>query len=128
MPENETAQQQQAPVVDEDGVVIGASVPKIWVEPEEVPILFANEFVIQFDAGAAILVIGQISPPVVLGDDHSKQHQIEHIDFVPIKVLARYALSRERLIELRDLFDKTPELYDRAAEQLARIKKTGAEQ
>lgn len=73
--------------------------PVSWIGAEDLPVLFANTFVGQVEAeqGVFFLTIGQIVPPALIGTPEEKVEQLEQISYVPIKPVARLALTRERL-------------------------------
>ena len=76
------------------------SVPLVYVGIEDVPILYANQFIIQHQQDEFIISVGQLSPPVLLGDESEQREQAERLSYVPVKVVARLALTRQRLTEL----------------------------
>lgn len=73
--------------------------PVSWIGAEDLPVLFANTFVGQVEAeqGVFFLTIGQMVPPALIGTPEEKVEQLEQISYVPIKPVARLALTRERL-------------------------------
>src|SRR5438105_104784 len=79
----------------------GVAVPIVWIGPEDVPILFTNAFVSQFDEqGGFILTFGQMTPPAVFGTPDQIAEQVEQIEFVRVKPVARFGLTQSRLQEL----------------------------
>ena len=77
------------------------AVPLVWVGLDELSILFANQVLIQHVVrGEFVLTLGQVTPPVLLGDQDAKEQQFEAVTYVPVKPVARVSLSRERLQEL----------------------------
>ena len=92
-------------------------IPVIYIGTEDVPILFGNQFVIQYQAGDHILTVGQFAPPILLGDVEAKREQARELTFVPVRVVARIGFSAARLKELVSLLQG----------HLARFEKEGAE-
>jgi hypothetical protein len=87
-------------------------IPLVYVGVEDVPIHFANQFVIQHVQGDFVLMLGQMTPPVLLGTDEERRTQAEKVAYVPVKVVARVAFSRERLVELIEVLREHLRKYD----------------
>lgn len=77
----------------------GVPIPLAWIGAEDLPVLFVNQFVGQVEAeqGVFFLNIGQALPPALLGTPEEQAEQLEQIAYVPVKPVARLALTRERL-------------------------------
>lgn len=93
------------------------SVPLVYVGAEDVPILYANQFVSQFQADEFILTVGQVAPPILLGDESEQREQAERLSYVPVKVVARLAFTRQRLDEMLTLLKANLAAYDKDREQ-----------
>ena len=81
----------------------GIAFPVIWSGPEDVPILFINAFVSQFDQtlDAFIVTMGQMTPPALLGATPEEiRAQAEQISYVPVKPVVRLGLTLTRFREL----------------------------
>jgi hypothetical protein len=79
------------------------AVPIVWAGPEDVPILFANAFVSQFDQtlDSFILTFGQMTPPALIGATPEElREQAEQITFIPVKPIVRLSLTPTRLREV----------------------------
>ena len=87
-------------------------VPLVYVGIDDVPILYANQFIIQHQQDEFIISIGQVSPPVLLGDEAEQREQAERLSYVPVKVVARLALTRQRLTELIAVLQSNLESFD----------------
>jgi hypothetical protein len=87
-------------VADDD--VEQVQLPVVWTGAEDVPILFANQFIAQFDGdlGAHILTVGQLAPPALIGTPEEKREQAERLDFVAVSIIARLAFTPSRMQEL----------------------------
>lgn len=79
------------------------SVPLAIIGGDETPMLYANHFVIQNQQNEFILTAGQIAPPMLMGTDEEKAEQLEQVDYVPVKVVARIVVTETRLKELIDV-------------------------
>lgn len=88
-------------------------VPLTWVDVDDVPVFFANQFIIQHNQDEFILTIGQMVPPPIVGPLEQREEQIEQIDFVAVKPLARIAFTYSRLMELGQALEGHREQYDR---------------
>jgi hypothetical protein len=75
----------------------GVAVPIVWLGPEDVPILYANAFVSQFDPqtmDSLILTVGQLTPPAIIGaTPEERLEQAERVAYVPIKPVVRLGLT-----------------------------------
>jgi hypothetical protein len=89
----------------------GVQVPVSWVGTEEIPIVFINNFLGQVDdKGDVILSFGHYTLPALVGTPDEVMKQAERIAYVPVKPIARFTLSRPRLLELVDTLQKTLEV------------------
>src|SRR5438874_8480172 len=70
---------------------------------KDVPILVANQFVTINYEGNLVLIAGQISPPVLLGSEEEKLEEARRLPHMPVKVVARLAMTLGRARELTDL-------------------------
>lgn len=97
---------------EHEGVI---RIPVVWDAPEQVPILFVNAFVCQFDRdGSFIITIGQSTPPALTGTPEEVEEQARQISFVPVKPVARLGLTRSRLEEFVAALQANLEQLDRA--------------
>jgi hypothetical protein len=81
----------------------GFELPLVWLGPEDVPILFINAVVSQFDPqmDSLILTLGQLTPPAIVGaTPEERQAQVDQIAYVPIKPVVRVGLTEARGREL----------------------------
>ena len=86
----------------------GVQVPVSWVGTEDIPIVFINNFLGQVDdKGDAILTFGHYTPPALVGTAEEVMAQAERIAYVPVRPVARFTLSRPRLLELVEALQKT---------------------
>jgi hypothetical protein len=72
------------------------AVPVVWSSPEDVPILYANTFVCQFEQtlDSFILTVGQLTPPALIAATPEElREQAENIAFVVVKTVARFGLT-----------------------------------
>jgi hypothetical protein len=70
-----------------------------WIDVDKVPIQFINSMLTQLDElGEIILTFGQATPPVLTGTTaEENRKQLERIAYVPVRPVARFAVSRSRL-------------------------------
>jgi hypothetical protein len=71
--------------------------PLELVGADDLPIIYANNFIIQQQRHEFILIVGQVAPPVVLGTEAQQREQVARIKAVPVKALARFAMTPDRL-------------------------------
>ncbi len=93
---------------DEDTVEI----PIVFVGTEDVPVVLANQFVVQHQRNEFILTLGQVTPPILLGSDEERFEQAKKVAYIPVKVVARVSFTRDRLVELIGALKKHLEKYD----------------
>jgi flagellar motor switch/type III secretory pathway protein FliN len=92
-------------------------IPIVLVGGEDVPILYANQFVIQVQQEEFFLTVAQLTPPILLGTEEEQREQARQIEHIPVKVVARLAFTRTRLEELVQLLQGHLERHDRARER-----------
>ena len=79
----------------------GRPIPLTWIGAEELPVLFVNQFVAQVDEGGEFfLTLGQTLPPALIGTPEERAEQLEQIAYVPVKPVARLALTERGCQEL----------------------------
>ena len=88
------------------------AVPLVYVGAEDVPIMYANHYVIQHQQDEFILTVGQVSPPILIGDEAEQREQAERLSYVPVKVVARLALTRARLTEVIAVLQTNLKTFD----------------
>lgn len=92
-------------------------VPLSWVGIDDLTILFANQFVIQFDEDGFLLTVGQVAPPPLLGTVEERKEQATQLAFVPVRPLARFSMSEERLRALIAILQENLSNYEVARER-----------
>jgi hypothetical protein len=88
-------------------------IPLVWVGLDELPVLFANQFLIQHWQDAFVVSVGQLVPPPVTGTPEEQAEEIDQISYVPVKPVARLGFTRERVRELIIFLEASLEQYDR---------------
>jgi len=101
-------------VSDEEPI---ATVPVVYTDMEEVPIVFANQFIIQHQQDEFILTMGQLQPPLLLGSPEDRMEQVKKLTYVPVKVVAKFGFTRERLTELIKALQTNLRIYDEKKER-----------
>jgi hypothetical protein len=96
-------------MADEDTV----QVPLAWVGLDEVPVLVSNQALIQhIGEDEFVLAFGHASPPPLVGSEEEKREQLRQISFVPVRVIARFGLTRRRVEELLNILQENLSRYD----------------
>lgn len=90
----------------------GKAIPLTWVGPDEVPVVMANHFISQFHDDGFVLTFGQVAPPIILGSEEQQREQLEALAFVPVRPLARFALTEQRVRELIKLLTDNLAVYE----------------
>jgi len=67
----------------------------VWTGVDEQPVVAANQFVISHNptSGETILIIGHVAPPVLTGTPEEQREQAKAIQSVPVRAIARLALT-----------------------------------
>lgn len=79
------------------------NIPVDFSDASRAPIFYANLFVIQQQQEQEfIITIGQAAP-VLLSDPQTQMRQAEEMGTVPIKTIARFAVTEHRLAQLIDI-------------------------
>ena len=92
------------------------TLPLTYLGLEDVPILFANQFVIQHEKNEFILTVGQLQPPILVGAPEERKEQAKKLTYVPIRVVGRFGLTRQRLAELIEVLQSNLRTYDKKQE------------
>ena len=92
----------------------GRPVPIVVTGLDDVPILFSNQFYIQFHQTEFILTFCQIQPPLLLGTPEEVAVQAERITSVPARVVARIGLTPQRMTELVRILQENLQKYETA--------------
>jgi hypothetical protein len=71
----------------------GVFVPINWRSAESVPILLANQFLLQYTENNFILSVGQIAPPAII---QLSEENIRSVNELNVVVLDRFVLTPER--------------------------------
>ena len=91
----------------------GIAIPVLFVGVEDVPILLANQFVIQHEQQEFILLVGQVAPPLIMpGSPEEQLEQARNIAYIPIKVVGRFGMTRERMVELISILQDNLKRFD----------------
>jgi hypothetical protein len=91
------------------------SLPLQWIEFEETPILFSNQFLAQHQPDEFVLTLGQVTGPPVVGTPEQIREQAGGLSRVPIQTLSRTGLTRARLVELIGILQATLLEHDRVS-------------
>ena len=80
---------------------------------EDVPILFANDFVVQTHETEFILTVGQLQPPVLIGSAEERREQLDRAGYVSVRVVARLGLTEQRMGQLVEVLSQHWERYNK---------------
>jgi hypothetical protein len=83
-------------------------VPASWIGAEDLPVHFANAFVGVVGPNAIFLNVGSLVPPTISGEtQEQREAQARAITYVPVKPIARLALTPKGLDELIGTLEET---------------------
>lgn len=91
--------------------------PIVWVGAEDLPVSFVNHFVGQVHEGEVFLTFGVLVPPALMGDPEEVKTQVQLLDVVPIRSVARLSTTPQRIREFRTILDKVLLMLDQQAQQ-----------
>jgi hypothetical protein len=103
---------------DRTGFELNTQVGVVWPEVSELPVLAANQFAVQITGGEGgrldeiVLTIGHVASPLLSGTPEEQRAQISQITQLTIQPIARFAVTRYRLAELRELLDSIMSRWD----------------
>lgn len=86
-----------------EGTPAPLQLPLVYSGAPDEPIPAANHFNATFTGQEFFLILGQVSPPPLIGTPEEQREQVRKIPNVSVRILGQYALSPERMVELRNL-------------------------
>lgn len=87
--------------------------PLKWIDFDAIPVLLANCFLVQHQPGEFVLSLGQLTAPPLVGTPEDIKAQVTELTQVPIRTIARYGLTRDRVTELIALLEAALIEHDR---------------
>jgi hypothetical protein len=91
-------------------------VPINW-KPEGMPVVFANQMLVNAGDHEVHLHFFEVSPPLIFGTDEQKKEQIESLTSVDARGVVRVVVSKERLPAIIEALQSTAErIADRKAQ------------
>ncbi|MER5918142.1 hypothetical protein ABT124_49885 [Streptomyces sp. NPDC001982] len=88
------------------------AVPLLWVGLDDQPLLSTNQVLTQVDSDHVYLAFGTATPPVLMGQDAEVRDQAMKLSYVPVRSVARLAISRRHLGELIEVLQRTADKFD----------------
>ena len=96
-----------------------SSLPFVYDDLDAHPIELANQFLIQHVGDEFLLTVGQFAPPAVLGTPEQQEARRREIENIPVRVLARVAMTPARMRELVTVLTTHLEKWDAMRERAA---------
>jgi hypothetical protein len=87
-------------------------VPIVFIGADEIPVHYANQFVVQHEQNEFFLTVGTVTPPILLGSEEERLRQASQLSYIPIRVVARIAMTRDRLTELIGVLQANLKTFD----------------
>ena len=84
----------------------------VYTDPDDAPLLYSNQFAVQHDQDELVLTMGRLIPPLLLGTPEEKREQARQLENVEVRILARYAMTRARLVQLISVLQKNVQTYN----------------
>jgi hypothetical protein len=91
----------------------GLDLPPRWTDLDDVPILFANHFLVQQHPHEFVISVGQLMEPPLVGSPEQVREQAAALTHVPVTTLARVGVTRDRLRELIAVLQASLDEHDR---------------
>lgn len=87
-----------------------------WVGIDDMPAVAANQVASQFTPEDGFTVIfGQANPPIIVSDDPEEvRRAFESVPFVPVRPVARLAITPARMREVVEVLTRSLARYDMA--------------
>jgi hypothetical protein len=92
-------------------------IPLAFIGAEEAPMQAANSFVVQHQADEFMLTVAHVAPPLLVGTPEEQARQGSQLPFLPVNVLGRYSLTRQRLEELLQALQSNLGKFDAKREE-----------
>jgi len=89
---------------------VEVSKPVEWQIPEDMPILWANNFVIQHTANEFVLTFFQTVPPILI---RPTRQDLEAIESVPARAVARIALTPHGVRQMLEAITENYEAFQK---------------
>lgn len=84
-----------------------------WPDWADVPLSFANQFVLQNNEHEVYLTIGQLAPPLLVGTPEELRAQAEDLQFVPAHCIARLIMTLEQTKQLHGALTQHLDLIEK---------------
>lgn len=90
-------------------------IPVVWVEPDDPRAQWVNQIVSVFQADEFTISLGQLSPPIILGEnDDDRRERARNIPFVQVQTIAKVVMTRRRVEELIRVLQENLQKHDAA--------------
>ncbi len=94
---------------------IGVELRLQWTGLDDAPLFLTNQFLGQVgQQDEVVLTFGQVALPALMGTPEQQAEQAAQIPGVPIRTLARFALTRGGLDELIGVLEQTRANHDKS--------------
>lgn len=91
---------------------------QVWVGAEDLPVHFANAFTGVVGPNAIFLVLGSQLPPAVSSEEEFER--LKEQGFLPIKPIARLALTPQGLDDLIGILENTRENFQQLGKEIGK--------
>ena len=91
---------------------------QVWVGAEDLPVHFANAFTGVVGPNAILLVLGSQLPPAVSSEEEFER--LKEQGFLPIKPIARLALTPQGLDDLIGILENTRENFQQLGKEIGK--------
>jgi hypothetical protein len=92
-------------------------IPLTFIGADDTPVTAANSFVVQHQADEFMITVGHVAPPLLVGTPQEQARQAGQLPFIPVNVLGRYSVTRQRLVELIEALQSNLKKFDAKHEE-----------
>lgn len=89
---------------------VEVSKPLKWEVPEDLPVVWVNNFVVQHTQHEFILTFFQVTPPILI---KPTPEDLEAVESVPARAIARIALTPRAMAQLLDVIRENYETFQK---------------
>ena len=90
-----------------------------WAQAEEMPILLANQLLLQLVGDVVLVTVGQVAYPAVVGPEDPRGSELARRGELPVRPLVRVALTHTAAAAFAESFAKLAEQIKDATEEPA---------
>lgn len=87
------------------------AVPLAWTDLDDLDTPLANQFASLFLEEMFVVTVGNVTPPVFLGSEQARKEQAQELPYLPIRPIARFAMTEAKLEAFIDVLQGNLKRY-----------------